>query len=531
LLAIAGQQLTGAGTDLEFSVRLSRAGVSSSGRFTCWTGSDPAAVGRIALLLGAPAPVLAAHAGAELPVRQGIGIDASGPVVQYRLYLHGRDPATLGARYLSWRWHRGGAGASAAVYSFHFLPETGSGLRPVRLVPPSARPALRLLLASDWLRECSGFWLRRTAGGVVDEVDLAFPWHPLAGSLSGLAALADLLGVGAGWQDLPVRHVALRLTSGDPVVTLYVRGPCSGALPVSEAELRERAVAGARSQGERVSAHVLDRVSALPVPMPLPRQRASRRLDRFYGGDLATWRQVLGPALHYHHGLFDSSQPADTDSEPDFAAALDRAVTELYPFIPAARPLYDIGCGWGGPLAMWIRDLRCPSLGLTISRAQFRYVSSLGLPVRWGDAERTLPPGHFDCAVLLESFEHIVAKRRLLEVLRMFAGRLVMRVNCQDRSPPSAAFGGTMHMISSASLRDLLEAAGWRIVHWRDRRAEAIPSVACWHARSARADLAPDAHLEALRTWSARVLTRPATWAAANPLIEVVAEPAARVRP
>jgi hypothetical protein len=219
--------------------------------------------------------------------------------------------------------------------------------------------------------------------------------------------------------------------------------------------------------------------------------------------------------MHYHHGLFHD------ELAPDLTAALDRAVTELYPFIPAGGRLYDVGCGWGGALRMFISDLGCPSLGLTISGAQYRHIATSGLPVRWGDAEQTLPPGFFDCAVLLESFEHIRDKRRLLETLRIFAGRLVMRVNCQDLSAPSSVFAGTMHMISSTSLRSMLEATGWRIEHWRDRRAEALPSVAAWHSRAAEQDLVRDKHLDTLQAWSSRVMRMPAEWAAANPLIEV----------
>ena len=204
--------------------------------------------------------------------------------------------------------------------------------------------------------------------------------------------------------------------------------------------------------------------------------------------------------------------------------ALDRAVTELYPFVPAGGRVYDIGCGWGGALAMWARDLGCPSLGLTVSRAQFRHVAASGLPVRWGDAERTLPPGRFDCAVLLESFSHIYDKARLLGVLRLFAARLVMRVNCQDGSPAGTAFGGTMHMVSSKGLRELLEASGWRIRHWRDRRREALPSVAVWHRRLQSIPPSGDRHLETLRVWCARVLPASEAWARHNPLIEVVAD-------
>ncbi len=224
--------------------------------------------------------------------------------------------------------------------------------------------------------------------------------------------------------------------------------------------------------------------------------------------------------MHYHHGLFHE------DLAPDLDAALDRAVTDLYPFIPAGGRLYDVGCGWGGPLRMFAEDLNCPSLGLTVSRAQYRHIAAAGLPVRWGDAEQTVPPGYFDCAVLLESFEHIRAKQRLLEVLALFAGRLVMRVNCQDLSAPTSVFAGTMHMISSADLRSLLEAAGWRIEHWRDRRAEALPSAAAWHSRAITPGLVRDQHLDTLQAWSGRVLMMSAQWAAANPLIEVVAEPA-----
>jgi Methionine biosynthesis protein MetW len=517
-LAVLRRELPGPGVELEYSVRLSEDGVTTSGRCTCWTDAAPGAataIGSILARLGAPPAVLAGQAGLELPVRQGIGIDVSGAEPEYRVYLHGRSSATFAAHYRSWRWRPGG-GARSSVYSFHFLPETASGLRPADLVARELRPMLALLLAEEQLRQCSGFWLRQDSAGVTDQLDLAFPWHPLAGSLAGLVSLAGRLGAGqaAGWRDLPVRHVALPVPPGPPVVTLYVSGPAAGPLPADETGLQDQARRGAARIGQWTRRCVLDRV---PAQAPRP---ADPVLDRFYGGDLATWRHVLGPRLHYHHGLFEEALA------PDMDAAVDRAVTELYPFVPAKGRLYDIGCGWGAALEMLIRDLRCPALGLTISRSQFRYAASRGLPVRWGDAERTLPPGFFDCAVLLESFEHIRAKRRLLQVLRIFAGRLVMRVNCQDRSPPSAAFAGTMHMISSADLRALLESTGWRITHWRDRRPEALPSVSFWSSRAARGDLVRDAHLDALRAWSRRVLTAPAEWAAANPLIEMVAEPA-----
>lgn len=519
-LATVGRELDGPGVDLEYSVRLRPGGMLTTGRATCWSDQSPRtgpAVRRLLKQLGAPPEALARSCAG---VRQGIGIDATGPEPAYRVYVHSRRPDTLMPEYRSWAWTPGGGQATPRCYSFSYLPETPEGVRPADLVADELRPMLSDVLADEQLRHCSGFWLRTTPAGVIDQVDLAFPWHPAAGSIPGLAALARHLGAGdeAGWQELPVRHVAFSLPPAPAAITLYVRGPASpaGRWPAGEPELQAQARQGAAEVGRRIRLSVTDR---LPSPVSTGPGSPGQSLGGFYDGDVATWRHVLGPRMHYHHGLFDDQLA------PDMDAALDRAVTELYPFIPAGGRLYDIGCGWGGALRMWVSDLRCPSLGLTISRTQYRHVAACGLPVRWGDAERTLPPGRFDCAVMLESFEHIRAKRQLLGTLRIFAGRLVMRVNCQDLAPPSSVFGGTMHMISSASLRTLLEDAGWRIEHWKDRRAEAMPSAAVWHSRVTKPGLVRDLHLDTLETWSRRVVQMPAEWATANPLIEVVAEP------
>ena len=57
---------------------------------------------------------------------------------------------------------------------------------------PAVRRRVRIhtapLLAEERLRQCSGFWLRQTAG-LTDELDLAFPWPPRADSLPGLTWL------------------------------------------------------------------------------------------------------------------------------------------------------------------------------------------------------------------------------------------------------------------------------------------------------------------------------------------------------
>lgn len=525
LLDQLGAELSGCdGVDLELSLRLKHGGINTEGRFGCWlAGGGAPAFAPVARVLGrleAPDPVRAAQREAELPVRQGIAVAFTEGVPEFRLYLHGRNPATLGDDYRAWRWRPGGE-ARRSRYMFHFLPETPSGLKPSDLVQAALRPAFERLLQDARLQQGSGFWLREGINGQIEQVDLAFPWSPIAGELEGLLELARLLELPAQepsrWRELPIRHVAVRVGSETPEVTLYASASLEGAWPRSEAELQERVRQSARMFHRDIEETVYQRLPAPPQVDPEP-----AGLDAFYGGDVKTWRTVLGPEMHYHAGLFDSLALDASDAAMD--EALRRAVTDLYPFIPAGGRIYDVGCGWGGPLAMWIRDLRCPSLGIAISRSQFQYVAGLGLPVRWGDAERTLPPGRFDCAILLESLSHIRDKERQLRVLRIFADRLVMRVNCQDGSPASSAFGGTMQMVSSRRLRELLEISGWRIRHWRDRRREALPSVAVWHRRLQSVKVGEDRHLETLRAWCARVMTAPEAWAAHNPLIEVVAD-------
>ena len=246
-------------------------------------------------------------------------------------------------------------------------------------------------------------------------------------------------------------------------------------------------------------------------------------LDTFYSGDVGMWRTVLGEGLHYHHGLFaDTPAPEPTDAE--MLAAVRRAVEELYPFIPPASRVYDLGCGWGGPLAMLALERGCEVTGVTAARGQFQHAVGQGFKVLHADAEHTLPPGDFDSVLMLESFEHIQEKSRLLRLLRPVARRLVMRTNCQDAAPPEVRFGGTMPMVSSTTLRAILTEAGWTIRHWRDRRAEAMPSAAFWRRRLRSLAPGGDLHMDVLRVWCDRIVTLGDAWGRCNPLIEIVAD-------
>jgi len=506
---------------LEFSIRLAPGRIEDRGRICCWllTGEAQAGAGARRLLRtwDAPAEVIR-QARADRIAAHGLAVGA-GKAPDFRYYRHSRAAATQADLYHAWRWRPGG-GCARAEYSFHFAPETPGGDRPENFVPAVLRPAIAALADDDRIRSASGFWLRRDEAGSVDQVDIAMPGNRRLGELLGLTGLDALLRLPAGplgrWRDLPVRHLA---AGRDGDVTAYASADLDEDWPANEQALQRRVMAGAeaaRAAAERLHA-------SLPSPPPPQAGEPGPDLDAFYGGDLALWRAVLGPGMHYHAGLFDAAAGrAPDDAEMD--AALERAVRCLYPFLPAGGRVYDIGCGWGGPLAMINRELGCRGLGLTISRTQFRHVEGRGLPVRLGDAERLLPPGRFDGVLMLESFCHVRDKARLLERLRPFAGRLVMRVNCQDRSPRETAFAGSMHMVSSGGLRAIVEGAGWRIAHWRDRRAEALPSILGWQRRLARIGPTGDIHLETLRAWCARVAAMLDQWGANNPLIELVAE-------
>jgi len=504
---------------LETSVRLGPE-TRDDARATVWVpvrDLDLALLGPALAGMDAPRAARAALANMS-PRRKRVGFAVGGGVP--RLYLDDVDPETSASRATGLRWDdglRGDDGLSAddglrtATYRFQFA--SGPGPDPAPLVHPDLRTAARALLEHPDSRRLGGVWIREDATGC-SQIDVALPWQPPGKDLpAALGAALDALGHPDTLRLWPaVRHVAFGVRS--PSVTLYASAPSPSDWPATLDALRAAVHAGARREAKRLADQIL-----APVPRGAHSSRA--RTTRFYDpADLAPWRAVLGEALHYHGGLF--ADPPDL-SDAGVRAAMDASVRALLPFVPPRSRIYDIGCGWGGPLRL-LAEAGHDVLGLTPSASQADHVASLGLPVRLGTVEETLPPGPFDVALLLESLSHVRDKARLLRTLRPFCSRLVLRVNVQDGRPPGEAFGGTMHMVSSTRLRTTLEAAGWRVVRWCDRRPEALPSVRAWADRLANIPRTDDVHLEQLRRWTGEVLSAPHRWAAANPLLEIVAD-------
>jgi cyclopropane fatty-acyl-phospholipid synthase-like methyltransferase len=525
-LASLGQYFAKApGLLLEWSLRVQAGGVSTDDRFTIWLEAMPGAaapfepVVHALASLDAPASVLAAQREAvPVSIRQGISVSYQAGSPEWRLYLHTHPAGALQPTYHSYRWARL-SDVETDEYFFHYLPATPEGQTPDSLVHPACATTVRALLEHPRLQSLSGFWLRQRAGAT-RQVDLTYPWHPsLTEFAAPLSGLCTTLGAPTHWLERyaehPIRHLAFSGPRSEPVLTVYFSAPISsGDWPTSLVDLQTLVCIHSQQVQREVEHNLFSRLPSTSI-------EPNRTVGEFYDTtNLAAWQHVLGQEMHYHFGLFDLAAPLAPQSETAFAAS----VTRLYPHIGRGSRVYDLGCGWGGPARQLIRDLGCQVEGITASRSQYAYCSGLGLLVRHGDMEMALPSGPFDVLLMLESLSHVRDKLRLLKVLRVFGKRLILREHCQNASPPSVNFGGTMYMNSSLELRNLLFTAGWKITRWRNRRPESMPSVQIWHQRLQDIPPTNDTHLETLRAFCAHVFSYPDEWAANNPLMEVVAE-------
>lgn len=443
----------------------------------------------------------------------GLGFSVGLRCPSFRLYLHTRcKQKGYKAVYNALRWNVDGIERSRYYFHFHSdgVASAISGTIPSQLVQ-----AFNALTDIQLFKQLSGYWLRRNTAGLIDQTNVTLSWHPIAGQLAGIKAVFNTLQIRSAdlqfLADIPLRHVAFKPIDGAPEVTFYISGAVPHSWPQNETALQQLVIDSAISTARQTEGFF----AKLLLPESEPAGYSP--VDSY---DVDTWQRILGPGMHYHMGLFEGTGPFD---DGDMEAAMIKAVKTLYPHLPRGGSVYDIGCGWGGPMSMISRDLDIQVLGLTKSRQQFEYITALGFDVRLGNAEHLLPPGNFDAVLMLESLCRITDKKSLLKTLSFFTKKLIIRMNCQDNGVPGEAFDNTRYMISSAELRNLLTETGWTIQHWQNIRMQTLPSIKFWNERVSSILFYRDPHIDMLKTWSARVLSYADEWGRNNPLIEVVA--------
>ena len=155
-------------------------------------------------------------------------------------------------------------------------------------------------------------------------------------------------------------------------------------------------------------------------------------------------------------------------SEATIDAAMDRAVTSLFPFVLPGSRVLDVGSGWCGPLGIFADSHACNVTGVTISSGQAAHCREEGRDIVLGDIEANdtqavvaAGRGPYDAALLIESLTHVQDKPALLRWLRTQAPRLILRVNTRpdDDVPaaqaPPVVFGDSMDLPTAGELRQV----------------------------------------------------------------------------
>jgi hypothetical protein len=125
-------------------------------------------------------------------------------------------------------------------------------------------------------------------------------------------------------------------------------------------------------------------------------------LDDFYSNEsIEVWETILGEKMHYHYAT------ESKDNDP-----FDQSVIDLFPYIKPNSKILDCGCGWGGPGKLIKEKLNCDITGVTISKSQEEYIKHF--PVIHADLENFIPTEHYDTAIFIESYTHIINTKQML---------------------------------------------------------------------------------------------------------------------
>ena len=250
------------------------------------------------------------------------------------------------------------------------------------------------------------------------------------------------------------------------------------------------------------------------------KHRRMTDLNTFYSMvSVDVWRQVLGDEMFFYHGDYGQTR--------DFAEAQRQTIHNFLAWMAPGARVLDVGCGWGGSLRLMAAQ-GFDAQGTTISERQAAYCQQIGLPARYEDLNADPLTEAYDTILSIEVLDHFARRAEIFEHFRAHARQLAISINCvaDGFSGERLAYHGTMPMCSTSELRHDIEAAGWRIVHWRNRRQASLPTLFHWrHAlQQAFDDQPPPGVFDALYDMTHQFAANPMLWAHSFPLIDVVAE-------
>lgn len=246
-------------------------------------------------------------------------------------------------------------------------------------------------------------------------------------------------------------------------------------------------------------------------------------ISDFYGRDsIAAWQAVLGKDLHYHFGHFHSY-------DDDFQSALQAAVRLFFHFIPEQASVLDLGCGWGGPARLLELEKRSTVTCVSNTPEQVDYLQSIlgRTDVVQMDLENGIQEGHWDVALMMESLEHVSNKEALIASLNNKVKTLLIRINATALVQRDGLFdfGGSMQMVTPATLKGILTRQGWHVQYAMDSRRASWPTLLYWRealGRQFQGD-PPPGHFSALKALCDRGIVQKERWIRHNPLLNIVA--------
>ena len=223
-------------------------------------------------------------------------------------------------------------------------------------------------------------------------------------------------------------------------------------------------------------------------------------LADFYDGEVSEWQHVLGESLLYSFGTRDPKAPPE-----DAEAHLNNGVRSLYPWIPEGSRVLDLGCGWGGPARMLIRERGAYVHGVTISQVQADFFDS-SLPearTTCADMATFIPDEQYDVAIAMESLTHVTSPVDVLRNIRPRVDRLLLRDHVmyeKNRDASGVARNWKMRFPSHEEFRGIIEEAGFKIEYDEPVDAPFKSVAAFWlrNLRDAFPVFVPEGHFQEL---------------------------------